>query len=763
MINFFLKQNFGPASAASIRIRRTWLYAFGLLFLVSLNAPAIWAQSVEVKASTLATGGKVQIQKEGERVWRTVDKKINISDGDILKTGYKSFVVIQVGEGNIVVVGSDSRALLNFGVYEGELNLEYTTTVTVFEGGVYFKWYKQSFLNVFTSNAVGRIAEGIFAAAFEPDAEKSTFTVMKSKLVTGNISRTRTSSTDAGFYTTISQDGDSEHPIPISAALVEKLRVYFGESFVAKELEANGLQIKDQDAVKAKSEPRSSKDLDVDIKLRTFFKGNDVFGNLDKKLAGERSYYQPPIWYDPVGDYNRFLIESGFHFSSALGEIYPGFYARGIWKSGKIKLGFNLPLESGQDGFKVNTFGSGTGLLDKLYLFDYTPANGRYEIHIGEIQNLTYNRGLLVRNFSNALHSQIEQPRGLVTQYHSRNRGDLHVFIADLSNPSLIGSNYLYDNGLTAAGFSAVFDLNQGGGLTIGDAGFNAEAAPIPSVPSATGLVWAWDAYLEFNVLNDPPFFINGYGGISFLYEGLSPSKGGRVFQAPGVEVYYKKWSLYFEGFFTDGEQFPGYFNDFYLEDRTRMYTDTASGKTYGLSQTERLGRMESERGARVGIDYQLLKGLWLGFGGGQNIGSGKIEANLAQSGNPSAGIRQTSTPGLLNRDRFATARVFLGGDFIQRVPRFEMSYTMYSGKLGRHLVLDTLSNQVIPQTAPEFEDKLFFSLNTVIKVAGEFKVLSNASVVASYTSYSLDLITNGIYDAGEMVSEFGLQWRMKL
>ena len=106
------------------------------LCLLVLFCSFLDAQSLG-SATSIANGGKIQVQKEGERVWKNVNKKITVTDGDILKTGHKSFIVLQVGESNVIVIGADSRVLINFAPYEGELNLEYTLTATIFEGAGY--------------------------------------------------------------------------------------------------------------------------------------------------------------------------------------------------------------------------------------------------------------------------------------------------------------------------------------------------------------------------------------------------------------------------------------------------------------------------------------------------------------------------------------------------------------------------------------------------------------------------------------------------
>ncbi len=100
---------------------------------------------------------------------------------------------------------------------------------------------------------------------------------------------------------------------------------------------------------------------------------------------------------------------------------------------------------------------------------------------------------------------------------------------------------------------------------------------------------------------------------------------------------------------------------------------------------------------------------------------------------------------------------------------RFEIYYRLQGGNFGREIadqkdVTPDINGLIsrYPNLQTNRSASLVLFLNTVFGFLIEYGVLKNASVVAQFRGYTLDLNGNGIYNSGELLSEIAGTWRMK-
>ncbi len=737
--------------------------AIWLIISIMVMAGNALAQSTEIQvpAATIGYGGKVQIQKEGERTFKRIVKQKNlVEDGDIIKTGFKSYVIIRVDKSSKFIIGSNARGLIEF-LPLGEGG--YVTKVTIFQGAMYFAWTGESDINVFTSNGLASINKGTFITSYDGKESKTIDIALKQKLLVQNIAKKENISIPPKNYIIIDRDENPSKPSPVNVKIADIMRESFGDNFINKELDNAGidLQAKVAQKAQAETETKTEKNLnETPFRISPLFKMDELMAKIRESEGSGKGHFQQPYWIDDLADYKvYFEIKAGMATVTQNDQSgsYTGFKLRAGMRFGKMALCFNIPFETGSEGaIRINTFTGSTGILDKIYFLDYVNAKQTMSIHFGEIRNLSYHRGNMLRDFSNELKSQIEQPLGLHFIWTPSTFLRLESFVADVADFNLIGANILYDNGWTILGAAVVYDLHQGGALTYGDSAYRSPALPVSAdFQTYTGTIYGWEPFAEFNFIQDRDLNIFGYAGGSFIFN--SDELEGFVFQLPGLSFIYRKLSIFLEGSAVSGKAHPGYFNEFYMEDRMRLNKTAQLRGTY--SQSDRHPPMDISKGFRTGLEWQLQDNLWFGFAFGQNF------AKIKPDTSTDSGIVYTDTSRALdqvNIDRNIKIRLFGGNNLIEGLKRFEAYYQLQGGQFDRKIREVPLDTIKYGNLTNEMSASSYISLNTGFGVLLEYGILSNATILGQYRAFSLDHNGNGIYDAGELISEFSLTWRMK-
>ncbi len=794
-------------------VHKFWLF-FGKLFLIlQLALFSTWAQTEESEseeeasnasadapqegegpnAISVAFGGKIQLQKEGERIWKKITRKIRIEDGDLIKTGYKSYIIIRIDLKNQIIIGSNTKVLVKMPPVENGSG--FVTTLTVFEGGCYMTWEGPNEVQVFSNDGMAASPKGSFSFIYQKDLNKTNIFATSENLMSQNISLKTPIEITKGNFTNVEPDKNPTEPTLVTTEITDLLRQYFGDKFVSNEMEKFGIKAQTEKITsKAVAEKSVEEEkYEEDIRLKPFFKLPEVLEKVRKSdgTTGANDYV-PPFWFDNLEDH-KYYTETQLFFQSASpqegGVSHNGIRLRGGASFGSLRFAINLPFETSKDGHSLGFTGL-QGILDKIYYLDYSLPKVGMDIHLGPIRKFTQFKGLLVKDFSNEIHSQIAQPLGFIFNWSMSGFSDFRMYAGDLAGFSPMGLSYFYDNGYTSIGTAMVFDWNQGTGLTLGDGleNYRAEEEPNVDVASSTASIWAMEFFLEFNFIQESSINAFGYLGSAFLFSGAFGYEGLGV-QFPGISIFYKKFHGFIEGYGSHKHFHPGYFNDFYYEDRARVHQTLNGTQAFSLNEVH--PPLNNARGLRMGLEWRYRPRLWFGFSYGQNFATKKL-GDLAEVLRPEDKPLYEALP-----DRNLRFRIFGGNDLINGLKRVEVYYQLQSGQLYFALrdspkldsiVTDTVGLAEIPDYANVLDDttlvdsavieipfennypflssvqseSFFTSLNASFGVKIEYGVLQNASVLAEFRGFSHDFSGNAIYEPGELVSEFSATWKMK-
>lgn len=744
-----------------------------------------------------AFGGKVQVQKEGAKVWTRANKKDPLAAGDLIKTGYKSFSILKIGNENKLVLGSSTRALIeNIPGQVGKVK------VTLYEGGIYFTWPEGAGIEVFTTDAVLKTSAGTFAILYNKAEKQTLFFNLTGTETVESITKKEPVKLSPGQFSLVQPSENPSAPEQVNTAIADQLRKFFGDQFITKEMEKHGIQISTTGTQEVKAGTTEKEDIKLDDNTRVipFFQITDILKKIRTIEGIEKPMYQAPYWYDDQLDYQFFAEVKGRMLNITEPTIsFPnpyGIFLRGGFRKNSISMGFNLPIESDAEGStSINTFSGIQGILDKIYFFDYQPARGLWNLHLGNISDLTFGKGLLVNKFGNELYSQIPQPLGLLLQVDPHHFFNLTYFIGDLSRPNFMGGNLNFDNGWTTLGASLVADFNQGAAYTYGDEKFRGNKFPKPNQKSKTKSIYGSEFYGQFNFIEDDGLTAYAYSGLSFIYNENFEVEGATA-QIPALNIVWKRLSAYIEGIITFDKSHWGYFNNYYLEDRVRIYRQeikengplkiNISDSIYAFSLNEIHPPMAISKGFKAGIEWQILDRLWLGLGYGQNfsqvVPKMRVDSNKSntsytvyfpnESGIDTYVYNYTQTVydtldyispeergllGLMNQNHNIQFRIFAGNDLIANLKRFEAYYNLQGGFFNRQIFLQ--NNNSVPLVSKHSES-FYLSGNTNFGILLEYQILSKSSILAELRGYTHDFNGNAIFDTDDLITEFSMSWR---
>jgi len=677
-------------------------------------------------------------------------------------------------------------------------------------------WKGPEEIQFFSNDGMSASSKANFAFIYQKNNGKTHIISTSEKLMVQNITKKSPVEINKGEFTYVMPEKNPAEPALITTEVTDLMRKFFGDKFVNKELEQANIKVATTTTKAVAEKAETKQKFDESIRLTPLFSMGKILKKIRQIEGIGKNRYIAPYWVDEMLNH-KYYLETKFSYISASPQgqsaSFNGAKIRTGANFGNVAIGINLPFETNNKGDYSMALTGKQGILDKIYYLDYVTPKQQLSIHFGEIRNLTYHNGLLVNNFSNEIRSQIAQPLGMIVSWEPSYITSWNYFIADMSSFQVMGTNFLFENGYTSLGNSIFIDFDQSGGLTTGDGegNFRGETVLDTDTSSESGTVWGWDVFVDFNFIQQEKLIIFGYAGFGKIFKNGFDGEGF-IIQFPGMEIFYGKYRFFFEGLVSNQSAHPGYFNSFYLEDRSRIaQISTSQGSSMAVAQVDRNPYLGSSNGMKTGFDMRILKNLWAGLTYGQTMfTTGFDPAKIASSDAGTVTQRQgailvhSSDYELYrkNSNRTMKFRIFGGNNIVSGLKRFEVYYDIEQASFGRLIsdtvkviirgsttvslsteisdrmtVIDTIFtstgepdslmlefdyNNDYPLLTGTQSESTFFSLNALFGVKIEYAVLSNATVLAEFRGFSHDFAGNGIFDEGDIVSEFVLTWRQK-
>ncbi|MBD3314268.1 MAG: hypothetical protein GF344_00645, partial [Chitinivibrionales bacterium] len=407
--------------------------------------------------------GSAKVQRPPKREWVSLSTDDELLDNDIVETFFKARLAMRYGERSAVVLGSNSKALLNIktesvdGVTKRNLNL------TLFGGGLLVNNAGEGRVQIFTTNGVAELDSGTISAVVESKSGHTGFQILGGTARVRNVAQKEGKSLSAGQTTVILPGREPTPGLHLTYKHVSVLKHFFGKEYIEHEMEVSGIQPTSD----SRSQSRISLSRNVAPQhpnafgtrtYKSLFSLNKIYESiLEDQRKNSRMYTPLP----PPPDKAAGKVEAGFEFSnaSAAGGMFPMIVLSGGVSFQFANIGLRLPLAKGPEGMSLN-FNGADGILDKIdYLRFGSIEQGKY-LYAGSIEHLTMGGGIVVDNFSNANPYSIVRPVGMYGRFENRLLST-EAFIADLTNLKLGGAHLAFSPGGTSLSAGYYFDANK--------------------------------------------------------------------------------------------------------------------------------------------------------------------------------------------------------------------------------------------------------------------------------------------------------------
>ncbi|MFH0920270.1 MAG: hypothetical protein V1913_07890 [Fibrobacterota bacterium] len=590
-----------------------------LIFPVLLSAALAAAASFSIKVTRV--DGSAQIKSEGSRQWDPLKSETDLYDNDVLQTSFKSNCEIRIQNDNILFMGANSRLLVNFVEKAGG---DFEVSITLFSGSVYSNISGALGYVVYSTTATGRAGKASFNTTVDEATGITAFHIFKGDVTVSNLSVQGDQPLRSGETSTIAPGAQPAPPRRISSKQMSVLTRFYGSEFINKEIERTGLemekspvaeslapveareeQIKPNTAAGAAKQPQSIKLFNKDEILRKIEEDKENFQRMYRKLTP----------YDPLLDYS-YRVAALYSMHNYNGTGYGDAFVRPGFFSKRASLVLNLPVTADSLGAMSMNASGARGLLDKIYSADF-----RYKqsfVHLGDIDGLTFGRGLALREYSNRVYNDNVRNLGLFAHYQGY-YNSVDFFTSSIADFHLLGFQYRSID--TTGGFGVAFvrENSQALDLNNSDFGFRSGGHPLPSgVPAdsfaSSGAVSFGQFDFSVYVFNVKPIRVELYGEFCGLFLGDNYGNlKGYSLSLPGGEVTWGRVLGRVEAFISKNTFPRGFFGPFYEDNLFMLRRDSTGAVTGRQVLVSALQKENTAIGLNAGLHGTPLRGLTVG------------------------------------------------------------------------------------------------------------------------------------------------------
>lgn len=583
------------------------------LFSFSFFCPAfaeILVESVE---------GSANIQVEGERVWRPLKGDEIIHDNDVIRTSYKSKLVMRAERMNQIVMGSNTKLLVN---YTKSKKAKPGVSVTLFEGALFSRIIANVEYIVYTTAASAATENACFSAIVEEKTGRTGFQVLSGSVVAKNLVLKGDIPLIQGGTTVIEPNRPPSPSKPITVAHIEVLSRFFGDVYIQKQVKETGVKPVES-AVSQKKRITASATLGKPKYkynteppgevLKPQFDLNFIMGQVIKDEETYNRLYQSP---EETGAFHfrDHLLGVYFRMQSFNGITYPyGGIKMGLrFKEAEAMIHFPfVPLEDGS--FSVGEWGSAEAILEKIEHVLWYPSQIPLSVEFGRLAPFTRGYGLSVEDFSYYLPSSAIQKSGIRTAVSFLD------WKAEFVTPDAVSFDILmpsitFDNGQIFFLLAYNYDRDENLGLHPGDFKFlHREKTDLPAAGKEAPL-HQYDLETAFNVIYRPPIWLQIYAGFSQILSDSGNVGYGAII--PGFSLSWHTYKFLLEMHAHNDRFFSPLYNSFFGEERALYNQDTRQIITLASRITDNA----SAKGLKIGVSRNFWETSSFEFSYFQNV-----------------------------------------------------------------------------------------------------------------------------------------------
>lgn len=404
--------------------------------------------------------GTAKVQQSQDKEWRNITYGDKINDNDMVETFFRTKLILHYGVENMIILGSNSKALLN--IKRNEDNID-EVNITLFSGGILSKTMANARVNIYTTNATAQIESGTISTIVEAKTGHSGFQVLGGGAEIRNISQQQWKKLGLGLTTIVLPDKEPTAPLYLTYRHVEVLKHFFGDEFIDREIEAAGIEpTEDQSSTNRLSLTQNlmQRSLNPDGGMeKKLFSYNKIFGYIiDDKKKKEKRYIPINKPRRLVSNKGEVILNSSFGIAGT--GMYPSFSAEQSFNFPRFSVGLRIPFAKNSTGKVSMNFASASGVFDKIsHLKIGNEEISRY-FKLGPIEEYTIADGLVVNSLYNKNIYTVTQPLGIILDLKSDAVG-FDMFVSDITNWYVGGLHFDIHWGDLWIGNGYYYDANQ--------------------------------------------------------------------------------------------------------------------------------------------------------------------------------------------------------------------------------------------------------------------------------------------------------------
>jgi len=592
---------------------KTHGYSTGFLPLLPVLLAMAVSSSFSQTFDVLSLEGSAKVQRVQKKDWEKITVGSQLRDNDIVESYFQTKCVLRFGKGNIVIVGSNSKALLNIRERESSPGaLISDVNITLFSGACFVKAISQAHISVYTSNAVGETENGAFSTVVESKTGETGFQVLGGNVRTRNIAQKEGITLISGQTTMIFPGKEPTAPLYITYKHVSVLKHFFGEDYIQSELDAAGIKPTEDKTSRSSTllsdaigggQSGNNQDLTT---YKIPFSLNKIYGAILSDREKNRRTYVPIDTRDPF-ETGKFTLGLRSCFAITNGNMYPSIQAIPSYSQGDLHAGLRISMVANYTGnLGLYEFSSASGFLDLVDHVVWAPAEAPFRLAAGPLNDLTIGDGIVVNRFNNADKYAVFQPLGFYGKL-ALNALFAEAFIADLSQFTLGGVHLGYELSTYYFGAGYFFDVDQYQKI---DPKQNNRFRLFPDtvefkLDSSSMNATIYDVDFSWEAITSEELKVSI--GADFAQKFKSTGTEGFVVEVPRVTFDWNQVRLGAALINESGRLIAGQFNSFYASNR--WWIDSSDNGDTLLTQSTLLSTKRSCQGLALSFAINPFKG----------------------------------------------------------------------------------------------------------------------------------------------------------
>jgi len=573
--------------------------------------------------TVVSAEGTVKRQPSGKKSWTDVVNAEEIANNDIIETQFDSRVRLEFGNRNLVILGPNSKALVNIREEPSLGQNGMKVSLTLFAGGIATKAITSASVDLYTTNAVAELSGGFLSAIFEPKRGETGFQVLGGAAEARNIAQQTGKRLSSGQTTIVQPGREPTAPLYITHKHARVLKHFFGDQFISQEFATSNITPTDDGgATKLKMSeniggPAQQNGVPLDYGMyKKVFNLESIYASILSDEMKAVKIFRSPRPQSPLFADNKLIVGTGVNFGIGGGGSHPLIRVHTGYQFTGGGIGLRLSVGSNAEGeFVLPAFAGGSGgLADLVEYIHFTTSDDSTFAFIAEnLYPFTLGDGILFDRLDIQNHQLQQKPLGVLAQFRPRPYTKIIAFATSVMPLGPSGVYYLFDAGHLIFNAGYAFDPGQAAFYPPAAYRYIAPAdsleisppTPVHTAEISVGTDVIYTPQLKVRVLIESATrLLHGNGGVIAKVPNISIGVAGMRFGG-GFIVENSRLTL------------PLY-HSFYGTSRLNLIE--SADTTFAVSLLDVLSRKRSTHGVHLFYEINPVKGLMIGLDYKQTI-----------------------------------------------------------------------------------------------------------------------------------------------